>query len=129
VPRPPKNIEVSKKEIGKRIRTIRHRLGMSQAKLAETLGTHFTAISQIERGLRGVTIHQAIKLARALRVSTDEILLDGSRSKKTTSLRTGRLLRRLELVEKLPPSEQKALIGHLNALLKSHGIHAHSSEG
>ncbi len=101
---------------------------MSQSKLAEILDTHFTAVSQIERGIRGVTIHQAIKLARALRVSTDEILLDGSHPKKATSLRVGRVLRRLELVEKLPPPDQKALLGHLNALLKSRGIRTRTAE-
>lgn len=127
MPQPPKHIEISKVEIGERVRALRHRLGMSQSKLAGVLGTHFTAVSHIERGVRSVTIHQVIKLAKALHVSTDEILLDGH-PKKATSLRTGRLVRRLELVEKLPPSDQKALLGHLNALLKSRGIRARASE-
>lgn len=128
MPQPPKGVEISKAEIGHRIRALRHRLGMSQSKLAGILGTHFTAVSQMERGVRGVTIHQAIKLAKALRVSTDEILLDGSASKKATSLRAGRLLRRLELVEKLPPSDQRALLGHLNALLRSRRIRTSALE-
>jgi len=121
LPQPPKHVEVPKAEIGKRIRALRHREGLSQSKLAEILGTHFSAVSQLERGIRGLTIHQAIKLAKALHVSTDEILLNGA-SKAPESLRTGRLLRRFELLEKLPVSDQKALLSHLNALLKSRGI-------
>lgn len=123
LPHPPKHLEVSKAEIGRRVRALRHSRGYSQSKLAEILGTHFSAISQIERGLRGLTIHQVIKLAKALDVSTDQILLDGYRGEKT-SLKTGRLLSRLQLAEKLAPSEQKALLGHLNALVKSRGIRA-----
>jgi transcriptional regulator with XRE-family HTH domain len=121
LPQPPKIAEVSKKEIGARLRAIRHSRGFSQSKLAKILGTHFTAISQIERGLRGVTVHQVVKLAKALKISTDEILLNGN-GHQSSSLRTGRLLRRLQLVEKLPAADQRAVLAHLDALLKSRGI-------
>lgn len=121
LPRPPRHIEIDKPEIGKRIRALRLREGLSQSQLADSLGTHFSAVSQLERGVRGLTIHQVIKLSRVLHVSTDEILLNGA-SKSPASLRTGRLVRRFELLEKLPVSDQKALLSHLNALLKSRGI-------
>lgn len=121
LPRPPRHIEVDKPEIGKRVRALRLREGMSQSELADVLGTHFSAISQLERGVRGLTIHQVIKLAKVLHVSTDEILLNGA-SKTPGSLRTGRLVRRFDLLERLPVADQKALLSHLNALLKTRGI-------
>ena len=40
-------------------------------------------VSAIERGIRGLTIHQAVRLAKALKVTTDDILMpaNGARSK------------------------------------------------
>jgi transcriptional regulator with XRE-family HTH domain len=76
VPRPPKDVVLTNKKIGERLRAIRDQRGYSQGKLARLARTHPQSISQIERGVRGVTVQQLVKLARALQVTMDELLGD-----------------------------------------------------
>lgn len=53
-----------------------------------------------------------------LGVSADELL--GLRAApERTSARTARLLKRLQRIEELPPSDQKALLKFLDALLQT----------
>ena len=122
VPRPPKDVVLSKKEVGQRLRSHRQARGIAQGELARMIKTHQTSISEVERGIRGLTVQQVVKIAKALRVSTDDILLNGKARDAVRSLRSGRLLHRFRLIEKLPPTDQKALLNHLNALLKSRGV-------
>ena len=55
-------------------------------------------------------------LARALRISTDE-LLGLAPIKNGTSPRTGRLLKRLQKVGQLPPGDQRAIFKMVDALV------------
>ena len=55
-------------EFGRRVRQRRTELGLSQEKLAERAGLHWTFVGQIERGRRNLTLHNIAKLARALDV-------------------------------------------------------------
>jgi len=93
---------------------------MSQADLAELLGVTQPNISAVEIGRRGITVQQLVKLCRALHVSPDDIL--GETKTGRDSPKRSKLLRRLQLAERLPPADQRALLGHLDALLKSRGI-------
>lgn len=122
MPRAPKTVVISKKEVGQRLRAIRIERGLSQVELAETLGVTQPNISAVEIGRRGLTIQQLVRLARALHVSPDDILGEKRVLKETKNRRSEKLLRRVQLMEKLPPSDQRALLAHLDALLKSRGI-------
>ena len=55
---------------GASVRSLRHRLGVSQEVLAERAGLHQTYIAGIEAGWRNVTLKSIEKLARALQVSS-----------------------------------------------------------
>ena len=63
--RPPKDSKLSKADIGTRVRSLREQRGLTQAKLAAALGLTQSNVSAMERGDRGLTIHQAVKLANA----------------------------------------------------------------
>jgi transcriptional regulator with XRE-family HTH domain len=63
-----------KTALGKSIRLRRVALGMSQEKLAEEAGLHWTYISSIERGKRNVSLVNIVKIAKALGVSPSELL-------------------------------------------------------
>lgn len=62
--------------IGKRIRAIRKRKGLSQSKLSELIDITPTYMSYVENGLKGLSLDSFIKLANALNSTADEILLD-----------------------------------------------------
>ena len=59
-----------------------------------------------------------VELAKALRVSTDELL--GVRPvRETLSPKTARLLKRLRRVEELPPADQRAVLKLVDAMLET----------
>ena len=62
------------KRFGQKVRKIRTQQGLSQEKLAELSGIHRTYISSLELGKRNVSLVNVEALAKALRVSPDELL-------------------------------------------------------
>lgn len=61
------------KTIGKRIRSYRTKLGLSQEKLAELSGCHPTYIGQLERGEKNATLESIEKVASALNIPLSEL--------------------------------------------------------
>lgn len=121
--RPPKDSKLSKADIGARVRTLRDEQGLTQAKLAAAMGLTQSNVSAMERGDRGLTIHQAVKLARILHVTVDE-LLTGARSGSPTNGRRSydrRFLRRLEKIETLSKRDRQALLKNLDMFLRGAG--------
>lgn len=60
--------------VGQRIRDEREAAGLSQADLAERLGTTQTAISYWESGRRVLTVDSLIEIARVLNVAPADLL-------------------------------------------------------
>jgi transcriptional regulator with XRE-family HTH domain len=122
LPRAPKSPEFSKTEAGRRIRGLREARGITQVELAKALGIPQSNVSEMERGVRGLTVHQTVKLARALRVSADAILFGSTNGSFThrppISLK---LLRRLHKLEKLPLARQRAILKLIDALIEQQG--------
>lgn len=125
MPHPPSIVEVSKEEIGRRLKALRRERNLTQTELAKMLGTHFTAISQIERGIRGLTIHQVVRLAKALRVDPNSLLGAGPQRRSKEGApeprNSNRLLKRLQRIEELPAAQRRIVLGVLDSLLKTHG--------
>ena len=120
MPRPPKSVVLSKKDIGQRIRAIRKERALSQVELAEMIATYQTSISAIERGARGLSLQQVVKLARVLRVSPDRIL--GQSSQEETLISDRRFLRRLPKIDKLSKRQKQALLVTLDNFLRGAGV-------
>lgn len=59
---------------GKRLRRVRLRRGLSQEKLAELATLHRNYVGIIERGQVNVSLVNVVKLARALGVTTAELV-------------------------------------------------------
>ena len=117
MPRPPKNVAFSKKEVGERIRRIRETRDITQVELAKTLGVTQSNVSEMERGVRGITTHQVVRLAKALRVPIDEILVAGNGSTEKTARSSLKLLRRIQRIEKLPEPRQRVVLKFIDALI------------
>lgn len=60
--------------LGENIRRIRTAQNMTQSALAEKTGVSVQMINQIEWGTKGLSVPTLIRIAQALKCSTDEIL-------------------------------------------------------
>lgn len=120
MPTPPKNPALPKKEVGARLRALRVASGLTQIQLAEMVGTHQTALSQVEVGRRGVSLDQVVKLARALKVTPDQILGDTHTQATAGHSRNGRLWRRIQRIDALPKAKQRAILQIIDAFIEKH---------
>jgi transcriptional regulator with XRE-family HTH domain len=118
LPKPAKHVLFSKKETGARVRAARDARGVTQVELAKSLGIPQSNISELERGGRGLTVHQAVKIAKALRITVDELLVGGNGAQEKKPLRSVKVLRRLQRIERLPEAKQRAVLKVLDALLE-----------
>jgi transcriptional regulator with XRE-family HTH domain len=121
MPRRSKNQLVSKQAVGERLRAIRIAQAMSQEKLAEMLGITQSNVSGLERGVRSLTIHQVAKLAAAMGVSTDELLLGKSPNgiKGNHQIQDRRFVRRLREIGVLSRRQKEALLLTIDSFLKA----------
>ena len=108
---------VDEKTIARRLREIRKKRGKAQAAMATALGIDQTLVSAYERGT--VRLHGGIvaAFARALRVSSDEIL--GLKENKQHDIfKDRRFIRRLERIDKLPKRAKDALLKTIDTYLE-----------
>ena len=68
----------ARKVLGKNVRRIREKRGLSQESLSELTGIHRTYVSGVERGVRNPTVLIVAALARALGVKPSDLLDDRS---------------------------------------------------
>ncbi len=129
MPRPPKTVVLPYRDIGERLRTLRTERDLTQARLAEILGTHQTNVSEMERGVRGITVQQLVRLSRALKVSPNDILgIGGSKTNGHTRL-PAKFLRRLSHLAALPKAEQQALLKIIDRMIQAHLGDTHGRRG
>lgn len=65
-------------KIGNKLLTIRKRLGMTQADVAECAGLSDRTYADIERGTVNMRIDTLLRICKALRVSPDDILIENT---------------------------------------------------
>jgi transcriptional regulator with XRE-family HTH domain len=107
----------SKEEAGRRIRALRDSRGMTQVELARALRIPQSKVSEMERGVRGLTVHQVVKLAKVLKVSTDKIPFGGNGMREQKAGASLKLVRRLQRIERLPEPRQRVVLKFIDALL------------
>lgn len=116
MPRPAKETVISKRDIGARVRELRKARDLSQGKLAALLAVPATNVSAIERGVRGLSLQQLAKLAKALDVPPGDIL-NGHSSPRRAS---GPLPHRFERIRELPRVKRRVLFEIIDAFLDKH---------
>lgn len=109
---------------GERLSQIRRSRGMTQAELGKAAGVSNRVIAYYEQDGAQPPGAMLLDLARALRVSTDQ-LLGLKPAKDKTSPRTARLMKRLRKIEDLPPADQRTVLKILDSLLERHGRNGH----
>ncbi len=60
--------------IGENVHKYRNRLGLTQEKLGEKVGFHSTYVGMIERAERKISVVAALKLAKALGVTLNDLI-------------------------------------------------------
>lgn len=63
------------KEFGKNVKKYRKALGISQEELADLSGLHRTYISNVERGLRSISLGNIQKIANALKIEIYKLFI------------------------------------------------------
>jgi len=112
-----KRTTVTAKDFGKRLASLRKELGFTQTELGEKVGVSCRVIAYYEGETHYPPAHLIEPLAKALKISTDELLgvkiLQQQRDPQQAAL-----WRRLKKIESLPKRDQKALLHYLDALVQ-----------
>lgn len=100
---------------------------MTQTELGDAAGVSKRVIVYYEQDDAQPPGAMLVDLARALNVTTDE-LLGVEEAKNRTDPKTARLLKRLRRVERLPAADQRAVLKFVDALVESKGLSDRASE-
>jgi transcriptional regulator with XRE-family HTH domain len=100
-----------------RIARLRRERGYSQTELAERIGIIQALVSDYEKGKLRLSADMAVRFARALEVTTDDLLQPKKRGKREALKPSRKVLRRLELIETLPPTQQSAVLKSIDMML------------
>jgi transcriptional regulator with XRE-family HTH domain len=103
--------------LGERIREVRKERGWSQAELGEKVGTDSQHISRYENGRITPSVDALVRLAAALDVSADYLLLDGVPRKVLDGHNLGRLGGRLADLAELSDADQELVSQVIDGLL------------
>jgi transcriptional regulator with XRE-family HTH domain len=112
--------ESTVRDFGKRVADLRRAAGLTQKQLGEKVSVSARVIAYYEGETNYPPAHLIKPLAKALNVSTDE-LLGVKAIKQQRDPQHAALWRRLKKIETLPKQDQKALLHYLDALVKKNG--------
>lgn len=104
-------------QLGKRIKEVRQKIGLTQEELGERAELHYSYIGQVERGNKLPSIKTLKKIAAALNIKL-EALLEDTPSYETSSQN---LLNReiLNFLKDSPPEDLKLFLDVIS-LIKNH---------
>jgi transcriptional regulator with XRE-family HTH domain len=110
----------SRSTLGERLAEARIKVGLSQAEVAERMGTTQPAIAYWERGAKRLRSDVVARLSQILDVSADELL--GTKARRTqTAKPTGRARQLFDAVSKLPRRQQEKVFSILEPFVAQHG--------
>ena len=112
--------ENTDKTFGRRLAAIRKARGLSQRDLAAKVGISNRMIAYYEAQTRRPPAAKLAALAKALKVSTDQLL--GVRALNIQEPRDSRLWKRLQVFNKLPPKAQRQAVEYIELLAKASGV-------
>lgn len=96
--------------IGNQIRIARERAGLTQAQFGEIVSLGTKNVSDIERGVAGITISTLKRICEKLSIASDSIIF-GSQGKNDVAYLADRL-------ERLPPEQFAAVETFLNQVFE-----------
>jgi transcriptional regulator with XRE-family HTH domain len=100
---------------------LRKERSYTQVELADKIGIIQTIVSAIETNVLKLSAEMAVRFALALGVSTDELLF-AQRKKRAGRKPSRKVLRRLEQIEALPPTQQTTLLRTIDTFLEGAAV-------
>lgn len=113
--KPTYKVPINAKAIGGRLRDIRRSRGLTQVQLAKKISMTQALISDYERGRLRMNAGVVVAFAKALKVSSDEIL--GLKKSRQNGHFDRRFLRRLRKMSKLSRRDKEALVMMIDAFI------------
>lgn len=113
----PKETSAAEESFGQRLARLRKAAGFTQTELAEEIGGTRRMIAYYETESEYPPTTLLAEIARALKVTTDE-LLGATMPKKAVPIGNARLQRRLQQIEKLAPQEKRQVMTLLDAFIE-----------
>jgi transcriptional regulator with XRE-family HTH domain len=104
-------MRIDRKNIGARIQKARKALDLTQATVAERAGLDTVYLSQIERGMKLMSVEALFRIAGVLKISPGSVLDGGEMAKDDPLLREVRAV-----LAKWNMKQQKAILKALRAL-------------
>ncbi len=114
--------------VGLRIRQLREERGLSQREFAELIGVVVMQINRYERGLNVPSVETVVKMAQALHISADQLLMGRGGPPEAPQIRNPMLYERFRKVDRLPKQEQELAINLLDGVLARHELARLASE-
>ena len=113
----------SKETSGHRLAGLRRSRGISQRELARLTGISNRMIAYYETQAESLPAHALSKIAQALGVSADHLLgIETNQSSPPALSLDTRVLRRLLLFERLPPTDRRYILRQIEILARQAGI-------
>ncbi len=103
--------------LAERIARLRRERGYSQSEMAERIGIIQALVSDYETGKLRLSADMAVRFARALEVTTDDLLQPKKVGRQKALKPSRKVLRRLELIETLPAHHQQAVLKSIDMIL------------
>jgi transcriptional regulator with XRE-family HTH domain len=117
----PSRNKAASETLGQRMARLRKERGFTQIELAQKAGTIQAVISSYECGRVRPHADMIGTLAQALNISTDEFLgFAATESEQTRGGISRRIVRRMQLLERMPEHDQKAVLKFIDALAAQH---------
>ena len=98
---------------------IRKEKGLTQQEVAERTGLIQVLVSDYERDRLRLSAEMAVRFAKVLGITTDELLYRKPTKPATPRRISRRVLRRMEQIEKLPPLQQITLLRTIDTFLRA----------
>ena len=109
------------REFGVRLTQFRERLKLSITQLARLSGVDYMQVSRYEKGETLPSLETAVRLAKVLQVSLDE-LATGTEPPEPLAFKNNRLFDRMRELDQTPPDRQELALRVLDTVIAGHEL-------
>lgn len=116
-----KSVAITAVHAGHRLVLLRKEKGITQKELAERLGVTQSMISDYENGVMRLHGELIVQLTEILGASADDLLGLRAETQSNGAVKSRRLARRLQAIERLSKRDQDALLRTIDAFVSKAG--------